>query len=401
MTFRLLFFALLATAMGQSVVMTTLPPLGREVGLTEFQVAFLMSSSALMYAAGNALWSRVGKRKGYRRVLITGLTGYTIGTLVFATVWLSGFQGWLVGTALFLALTAARSGQATIMSATPPSVVGYAISISADHERVKAISKVSSAHSLGQILGPTLAGLLVGFHLLTPLYAISLMTLTALILVWRFLPDNQNTPPPPQTQKTGVAVTHSIQPYVPLVIGMNACVFLAVAMMQQSLAFFLIDHHGASTTEAAQGVGLAMMISAVCALVVQFTLVQRTSMHPANLIKLAFPILSLGYLILYLHHDQSQLYFAMVLLGSGLGISYPAVAALATSSCKPENQATVTGFITASPAMGYIIGPPIAASLYQFSHRAPFLAASIMLATVTLIAVGHLRVKPNPSEDTL
>ena len=78
MTFRLLFFALLATAMGQSVVMTTLPPLGREVGLTEFQVAFLMSSSALMYAAGNALWSRVGKRKGYRRVLITGLTGYTI-----------------------------------------------------------------------------------------------------------------------------------------------------------------------------------------------------------------------------------------------------------------------------------------------------------------------------------
>ena len=108
MTFRLLFFALLATAMGQSVVMTTLPPLGREVGLTEFQVAFLMSSSALMYAAGNALWSRVGKRKGYRRVLITGLTGYTSGTLVFATVWLSGFQGWLVGTALFIALTAAE-----------------------------------------------------------------------------------------------------------------------------------------------------------------------------------------------------------------------------------------------------------------------------------------------------
>lgn len=399
MTFRLLFFALLATAMGQSVVMTTLPPLGREVGLTEFQVAFLMSSSALMYAAGNALWSRVGKRKGYRRVLITGLTGYTIGTLVFATVWLSGFQGWLVGTALFFALTAARSGQATIMSATPPSVVGYAISISAEHERVKAISKVSSAHSLGQILGPTLAGLLVGFHLLTPLYAISLMTFTALILVWRYLPNNQVVVSSAPPKKAAAVTTHSIQPFVPLVIAMNACVFLAVAMMQQSLAFFLIDHHGASTTEAAQGVGLAMMISAVCALVVQFTLVQRTSMHPANLIKLAFPLLSLGYLILFLHHDQSQLYFAMVFLGSGLGISYPAVAALATSSCKPENQATVTGFITASPAMGYIIGPPIAASLYQISHRAPFLASSIMLATVTLIAIGHLRAKPNRIDD--
>ena len=169
MTFRLLFFSLLATAMGQSVVMTTLPPLGREVGLSEFNVAFLMSSSAMMYAVGNAFWSRIGKRRGYRRLLITGLTGYTIGTLIFASVWLTGFQGWLVGSALFIALLFSRTAQATIMSATPPSVVGMAIAISSEKERVKAISKVSSAHSLGQILGPTFAGLMVSFHLLAPL----------------------------------------------------------------------------------------------------------------------------------------------------------------------------------------------------------------------------------------
>lgn len=394
MTFRLLFFSLLATAMGQSVVMTTLPPLGREVGLSEFNVAFLMSSSACMYALGNAFWSRIGKKRGYRRILIIGLSGYTIGTLIFASVWLAGFQGWLVGSALFIALLLARTGQATIMSATPPSVVGMAIAISNDSERVKAISKVSSAHSLGQILGPTFAGLMVSIHLLAPLYGITLMTLIAVTLVWRFLPRIQAMPPNTPSHMNAKPADRTIQPYVPLLIAMNASVFLAVAMMQQSLAFFLIDHHGLTTTEAAQAVGLAMMISAVCALTIQVALVQRTSIHPGNLIKIALPLLSIGYLIIFLHQQPAHLYIAMLFLGSGLGISYPAIAALASSSCKPENQATVTGFITASPAMGYIIGPPIAAMLYGIGHRMPFIAASVLLAIVTIVAITHLRARP-------
>ncbi len=401
MTFRLLFLSLLATAMGQSVVMTTLPPLGREAGLSEFNVALLMSSSAIMYALGNAFWSRVGKRKGYRRILITGLSGYTLGTLVFATAWLAGFQGWLAGSALFIVLLAVRTAQATVMSATPPSVIGLAIAVSAENERVKAISKVSSAHSLGQILGPTFAGLLVSIHLLAPLYAITLMTFTAVVLIWRYLPREQAAAATADKQTTTVNGTHSIQPFVPILIAMNASVFFAIAMMQQSLAFFLIDHHGLTTTEAAQGVGLAMMISAVCALTIQVTVVQRTSMHPGNLLKLAFPLLATGYLIIFLHQQQVQLYLAMVFLGSGLGISYPSIAALATSSCKPQNQATVTGLITASPAMGYIIGPPIAALLYGIGHRMPFIAAALLLALVSSIALVHLRAKPNTSDTSL
>ena len=124
-------------------------------------------------------------------------------------------------------------------------------------------------------------------------------------------------------------------------------------------------------------------------------------MHPGNLVKISFPLLSIGYLIIYLHQQTPHLYVAMLFLGSGLGISYPAIAALASSSCKPENQATVTGFITASPAMGYIIGPPIAATLYGIGHRMPFIAASVLLAIVTVVAITHLRARPTPQSSPL
>ena len=80
MTYLILFCALLATAVGQSVFLTVLPSLGREAGLTEWQVAVMMSSSAFVFAIGANCWSRVTVKYGYKRLLMVGLSGYTLGT---------------------------------------------------------------------------------------------------------------------------------------------------------------------------------------------------------------------------------------------------------------------------------------------------------------------------------
>jgi len=180
--FRVLFCALLATSVGQSVMLTTLPSMGREAELTEFHIATIMSSSAFIFAIGTNVWSKVAKRAGFKRILMVGLTGYSLGTFAFASAWMAGFSGFISGTNLFLALLISRSMQSTIMSATPPSAVGYAVAISSVQGRVSAISKVTSASNVGQIIGPAYAGLLVGFGLLAPLYSIVLLTLLALHL---------------------------------------------------------------------------------------------------------------------------------------------------------------------------------------------------------------------------
>lgn len=392
MTFRLLFFALLSTSVGQSVVLATLPSLGREVGLNEFNVAFLLSSSAVVYAVGNTLWSKVIQKKGYKRVLIIGLTGYTIGTLIFATVWLMGFYGWLVGNILFLVLIIARTAQSAVMSATPPSAIGMAISISSADIRIKSISKVSSAQSLGQILGPTFAGLAVSIHLLAPLYAIALFTLVTTLLIWRYLP-----PATPAVSEDRVSETHIAnqqKPTATLLIGLNVSVFFATAMMQQSLAFMLMDEHLVNSTEAIQGVGLAMIIIAVTALFVQISFVQRTRIGASNLIRTAFSLLVVGYTIISLHKDPTEILVAMVFIGAGMGISVPAITALANATCKPEHRTSITGFITASPAIGYILGPPVAAAVYQLDHRGPFFTAVVLLGFASVFAFTQVRTKP-------
>ncbi|MEW9799253.1 MFS transporter [Alteromonas sp. CYL-A6] len=391
MAFPLLFSALLATAIGQSVVLTILPSLGRDTGLSEIQVAIMMSASAFIFALGTTLWSRFARKKGYKFTLMMGLTGYTLGTALYAGVWSFGYSGLLSGTVLFIALLVSRSLQSTIMSATPPSAVGYAIAISAPDKRVGAISKVTSANNLGQIVGPAYAGLLAGFGLLTPLYTIVLLTLCALVVIWWKLPVLS-------PQQAGSSQAHQpqaepgqVRGITPILIGTCAALFCCMAMMQQTLGFFFIDHYHFTTVEAAQHVGVAMMCTAAASLGIQLLVVQRARIRSQSMIYLSLPLLVSAYLVMFIHQSLAVLYVAMVMMGAGMGMAYPSVAAVATSYCHPDRQATVTGMITATPAMGYIVGPPIAAWLYGYGQRWPFLCASLLLVFFILLVSVALR----------
>lgn len=389
MTYLILFCALLATAVGQSVFLTVLPSLGREAGLTEWQVAVMMSSSAFVFAIGANCWSRVTGKYGHKRLLMVGLSGYTLGTFIFASLWWAGLSGMMAGTTLFVVLLLARSMQSSVMSATPPSAVGYVVAMSEQRHRASAISKVTSANNLGQVLGPPVAGVLVTFGLLAPLYSILVLTIIALILVWQKLPAfKPQVKPQVDTSSTD---TGPVSSSVKLFIIGCACLFLCMAMMQQSLAFFLMDENGADTVYAAQLTGTAMMVSAIFSLIVQFGIVQRHLMRPETLICLAIPLLAIAYLIIAAHQNTAALYLAMGLLGFGMGAAYPSLAALATMRCMPERQSRVTGMITATPAMGYIIGPPLSAMAYHLDHRYPFALAGLIMLTIAALLIFKIK----------
>lgn len=365
-------------------MLTTLPSMGREAELTEFHIATIMSSSAFIFAIGTNVWSKVAKRAGFKRILMVGLTGYSLGTFAFASAWMAGFSGFISGTNLFLALLISRSMQSTIMSATPPSAVGYAVAISSVQGRVSAISKVTSASNVGQIIGPAYAGLLVGFGLLAPLYSIVLLTLLALLLVYFKLPVLPPAPGPTnESSSTGQKTTSSKVPYV--FVTACICVFCAMAMMQQSLGFFFIDFYHVTPVEAARQVGFTMMCSAATSLLIQFFVVQKARISKEAMISIALPLLGIAYLVLYMHNELWMLYLAMTIMGIGMGMAYPALAAAATTYCSPSQQSSVTGLVTATTAMGYIVGPPLAAFAYQKNIALPFAIASLLIAITTCV----------------
>ena len=88
----------MATGMGQSLVFAILAPLGREVQLGELQITSIIAISALIFGVGAPRWGRFSDRVGRKPIIITGLLGYTVGTLLFTSVFYAGLTGLLGGT---------------------------------------------------------------------------------------------------------------------------------------------------------------------------------------------------------------------------------------------------------------------------------------------------------------
>ncbi|CAN0585067.1 unnamed protein product, partial [Laminaria digitata] len=165
-----LILALMATGMGQSLVFAILAPLGREVALGELQITSIIAISALVFALASPHWGRLSDRVGRKPIIITGLLGYTVGTLVFTSA------------------LRARCGQSVVMSATNPSTTAYAADNSAAEHRTRTMARLGTANSMGTILGPAVSGALATFGLLAPLYFAATLAASAALLVWRQLP---------------------------------------------------------------------------------------------------------------------------------------------------------------------------------------------------------------------
>jgi len=133
------------------------------------------------------------------------------------------------------------------------------------------------------------------------------------------------------------------------------------------------------------------MVSAAASLTAQFGWVQKGRISKEAMITIALPLLGLAYLLLFLQHSLFMLYAAMTLMGLGMGMAYPSLAAAATTYCAPSQQATITGLITATTAMGYVIGPPLAAFIYQLDIALPFAIASALIAATTCVVYITLR----------
>ena len=146
-----------------------LAPLGREIQLGELQITSIIAVSALVFSVAAPRWGRLSDRVGRKPIIITGLLGYTVGTLLFTSVFYAGLTGLLGGMLMYIILLAARCCQALIMSATAPAAAAYAADHTSRDQRTKVMARLGTANSMGTILGPAVSGALATFGLLAPL----------------------------------------------------------------------------------------------------------------------------------------------------------------------------------------------------------------------------------------
>lgn len=374
----------MSMVLGQTLVFTLLPLLGREVGLKELQVGIIITLSSAVYALAARYWGRRSDVLGRRTVMLVGLSGYTVGTLLFAGLFWLGMLGWVQGLLLWGCLVVARCAQSLVMAGTMPAANAYISDITTPATRTAGLARLGAANSTGTIIGPACGGLLAAIHLLAPLLFAAVITGICLVVMALRLPESPHHAAG-GSEQAPVQLRYA-DPRYRLVLLIAVVMLVAFSVVQQTLAFYFQDILHLDSQQAAQHVGLALMVSAAVALVAQALLVQRLGWSPARLTFWGMASLVAGSLMLGLATALGGLYLGVGLCGLGMGLAFPACLALASLAVGAEEQGALAGLTSSVPALGSIIGPVLGTGLYQVHPHLPYLANVVLLLPALLLS---------------
>lgn len=383
----LLVMVSLAIAAGQSIVFSVLPPLGREVGLDEIQITGLVSLSALVFTLCSPKWGRLSDRVGRKPLMLLGLAGYSIGSLLFALAFEAGMHGLVAGSALFALVVITRLCQSSLMAATPASLMAYVTDNTPVELRAKILARVSTGNNLGTIIGPVVAGLIAVFGLTMPLYFSSVFTLAALVAIWLVI---EPRPPIHKRDSKPTARLSPLDPRIRSYLLIGTGFFVCFAMIQQTLAFSVQDQFNLSGKETAQFAGGALMCLALSSLVAQSLVLQLLRFSPNSAILIGLIATLVGYLLLLAATGMWLYAAAMLCVGFGLGMAMPNIAAAAANAVDATQQGAVAGFTSAIPATGFAIGPITGGVMYHYDAMLPQQFGTLLSALLLTYFLSRL-----------
>jgi MFS family permease len=364
---RTLLLAAAAMGFAQTVLFAILAPLGREVGLVEIQIGAIISSSSLTLFLISPFWGRASDVWGRRNILLIGLFGYSVGTVMFASVFQAALLGYLVPFTALVLLIVTRVANATVMAAVSPSANAYMADITTVENRIKGMGAIGAAGNIGSILGPAIGGLLASISLLTPLYFSVFLTLAAAVLTLYALPEL----PKPTVIKKQPRLKYTDPRIFPIVVA-GVFLFMGFAIVQQTIAFRFQDELGLTGVETAKIVGFSMMFSAAAALFVQLLVIPRLSVRPFVLLRISMPIMMIAFAMMAIGQAQNIYILSMCILGLGMGLAGPGFMAGASIAVSSEEQGAVAGVAGSCPPLGFTVGPLLGTYLYSVDGALPY-----------------------------
>jgi MFS family permease len=367
--------------MGQTIVFAVLPPIAREIGMSNMQVLSIFMLSAFFWVMIGPLWGRQSDIDGRRPFIMIGLSGFAVSMTAFATVLHFGMEGVFAGVALYTLLICTRSIYGVIGCATPGAAQAYIADRTPPERRTAGMSAFSAAFGIGAMIGPAFAGAVVAIDPLAPLYAVAFAAACSAAAVWFFLPERT----PPRERQTPARLSpfdRRIRSY--LVYGLASAI--ATAIPVQFIAFYLIDRLSLDNKTALEMVGVALSASAMASLFSQLVLVQRFNMPPKTLMRAGPILICAGHAIVAISGAMGPLVFGMLLSGLGAGLIIPGYVGGASLSVSSDEQGSAAGLSNAAGASGFIFAPILGQFFYAIAPSALFFATATISAACAIYA---------------
>ena len=410
--FVLLFLVMLTIAAGNTAMQSVLPALGRSLRVRDSAVAAAFSVSAAIWVFAAPFWAKRLDRYGQRRLVVLGLAGFTLSTLVCGVFLTAGILGWLTPAAAFIAFLAGRMIYGTFGAATPPAAQAMVAAKTSRAERTKALTLLASAFGLGTILGPALGPyfILPVVGLAGPAFVFGAFGLAVTIAAARLLPDDSPgqhgqgaaaSYPAIGGQASGASVNAATagpsvhlrlrDPRVFPWLLTGLVMGHAQAMAGQSIGFLVIDRLGGPLSLALQSTGLVLMMGAGASLLVQWGLIPILNLKPRALILIGLVFSAIGCVLTGMADSLYGIATGYALASLGFGFTRPGFTAGASLAVGNNAQGSVAGMTTAVNGAAFVLGPSLGVGLYEIWRPLPYNVAAAALILVFAYAWFSLR----------
>ena len=403
--FAIIFGVSVATALGNTGLISVLPAIGRSLEIPDEMVVAIFSLSAVLWAVSSPLWARASDCYGRKPLMMVGLAGFMVSMTVCGAVVSAGLRHLATPMVIFGLLLCGRALFGLFGAASSPATQAYVADQTPREQRTQAMSGLAGAIGLGTVVGPFLAPMFIYpvVGLAGPLFTFALIAAVMLIIVWRRLPDSR--PDPLATEEP----EDEAPPGKPLPIWRDRRVipFLVYGFVvatcqtaqQQTLGFLIIDKLGVSPLDAQRPIAIAMMFGAMAALLAQWGVIRMFEMTPRQLLRWGVACAAAGNLMVALAHDYSTVVAGYAVASLGFGFARPGFTAGGSLAVGSRDQARVAGAIASVNGINAVLAPAFMA-LYRHAQAAPFLLNMVLMLAMLAYAFmsGALRkAAPSPA----
>ena len=370
---------------GQSVVFITIPPLARDLGISEIQTGTIFASSALAWMIFSPYWGKLSDRIGRKLVVLVGLLGCALSLILFSTALTLGTSNTLLGWKLLTVLILARMINGILGSATRPSSGAWIADVTAPDERGGGYGRLNSGFSAGRIVGPALAGFLLLFSYTLPFYIFSLGLLVTTLVLLKQPGGNKNLQT--SVEKGNLKLfDNRVWPF--LLVG--ACLGVCNAALVQTSSFYFQDVITPTAKNPITFASIGFMLAAFGSILGQLLIADRLRISPGSLLRYGSLICGISFLGIALSDSLTSIYTSLFLFGFGQGILSTGVAAAISLSVGTKNQGKANGFMGMTMPIGHVISPLVAMPLYMISPEYTYFLGTIaMLITFIFIQINN------------
>ena len=399
-SFAIIFGVSLATAMGNTGLISVLPAIGRSIGIPDRWVVAIFSLSALLWAISSPVWARASDRYGRKPLMIVGLAGFMISMLCCGLVVSAGLAHLAAWGVIFVFFLFARALFGLFGAAANPATQAYVAEHTPPEKRTQSMANLAGAFGLGTVIGPFLAPLFVlpVVGLAGPLFAFALIAGAMLLIVVRFLPESRPAPADPRPEdaplldadgKTRPMWRDSrVIPF--LVYGF--LVASSQTAQGQTLGFLILDKLHMSPAAAQGFIAVAMMFGAVAGLLAQWGVIRMFDMTPRQLLRWGVGVAAFGNVMVALSPNYWTVVVGYAVSSLGFGLARPGFTAGASLAVNMGEQARVAGAIAAVNGLNVVLAP-FFVWLYEHWAWAPFMLNAIIMAGLLVYAFTNPQLK--------